>query len=955
MAFQSKGEARKQGISSWSVQDFENDEDIREGLENARLDIIVDKGKHGFERFCSWEIENYDKSTSVPQSLEEEFKRLKALKLYKILDTDKDQKFERFTSLASRLFHAPIALISIVDMGRQWFLSSHGINIVQTPRNQSFCAHAILSTQDLLVVPDATEDTRFKDNPLVTGDPNIRFYAGAPLISSEGYKLGTLCIMDTKSRPQGLSLFDKQNLREISDLVVDNLVQRREEIDRTSENVRKVIACTAHDLLTPLFGIQLNLSLLMDDSSLWLSMKDQQKEMIESASQCTEMMSRMCHTTIDFYRDNFEKTTPLSRGNVFSSKSHQRLGLQEEDKNIVITLRLVNNLRLAIEAYPKRVPIYINIAEDVPSIFQGDEVKILSSVLNYLTNACQCTEEGAINLRIFAETKDHMKYGKLRKLKENNNSLTPRDHLAFEVEDTGPGINLLLYPDLFSSLSLASVATHVSSLGGEYGFLTKETYQSSLRKVHSERSFNIDPSNLNLNLRKLHSFGTKKYLSGNKMTIPSSASGSIFWFSVPIILAPFTVVEKNRKKKPQFFSNERFFHIDKKSETVGEKNIFLNPTTTKIKNKSIDTNVISKPDVKTQFSKVNQSDIPPKVSQLYDLTLRRTEKCSSNSSSNDRTVSSPITSENAKNLRCKKALVIDDSIIIRKSVDRALKSLGFKVVQAQNGMVGLNELKGATFDIAFCDFLMPIMDGLDCVQQFRTWEKSNRPWFHQYIIGISAHASTNDADCGLTKGMDKFQSKPLLLKTIKELAMNSEVTAGSLLLDKKFNKSHTNLDTYANTDNNAELEEDIDSVPEVSKEAVKTIQSSGLVCLIAAESKSIGKTLEHSTRKRGYETIWVGNGEDALSLLKMRNWVIVFLDDQMAKLSGMSCVTRFRQWESRNRIVRQNNIYLISGQNHESSSLGFDGVLQKPLKHKHLYKILDQAKNTESEILLRSH
>ena len=127
-----------------------------------------------------WELPYFDPETTEVQSMKEELHRLQVLKSYLVLDAEREEVFERLTGLASRFFNVPIALISLVDLGRQWFLSNRGLGDVrETPRKHAFCAHAILSKHNILIVPDATQDFRFKDNPLVTGPPNIRFYAGA--------------------------------------------------------------------------------------------------------------------------------------------------------------------------------------------------------------------------------------------------------------------------------------------------------------------------------------------------------------------------------------------------------------------------------------------------------------------------------------------------------------------------------------------------------------------------------------------------------------------------------------------------------------------------------------------------------------------------------------------------------------------------------------------------------
>ena len=125
--------------------------------------------------------------------------RLRALRAYKILDTDPEKSFDDLTILASHICQTPVALISLIDSDRQWFKSKRGVDVNETPREVSFCAVAIQQPA-LFVVPDATQDPRFSSNPFVVSDPKIRFYAGAPFTSSEGHPLGTLCVVDVVPR-----------------------------------------------------------------------------------------------------------------------------------------------------------------------------------------------------------------------------------------------------------------------------------------------------------------------------------------------------------------------------------------------------------------------------------------------------------------------------------------------------------------------------------------------------------------------------------------------------------------------------------------------------------------------------------------------------------------------------------------------------------------------------------
>ena len=138
--------------------------------------------------------------------------RLDALRRLEILDTPPEERFDRITRVAARLFNVPIAAISLIDQDRQWFKSRHGLEAAETPRAVSFCGHTILQ-EDVLHVADATQDPRFAGNPLVTGEPHIRFYAGMPLRSPDGKALGTLCLIDTKARE-----FSNSDRRVLDDL-----------------------------------------------------------------------------------------------------------------------------------------------------------------------------------------------------------------------------------------------------------------------------------------------------------------------------------------------------------------------------------------------------------------------------------------------------------------------------------------------------------------------------------------------------------------------------------------------------------------------------------------------------------------------------------------------------------------------------------------------------------------
>lgn len=208
--------------------------------------------------------------------------RLDALDAFCVLDTAPETGFDLITRCAALVFNAPIALVSLIDKDRQWFKSCVGLDVTETPRDMAFCAHAIMR-DDVLCVPDTLTDCRFAQNPLVTGAPHIRFYAGAPLITRNGYRLGTLCVIDTKPR-KVLDDAYKAKLKIFADMVVERLEQRRAHIGPSPEELRyleearlksesaaaaksEFIDMISHELRTPLNAI-IGFSGMLADESL---------------------------------------------------------------------------------------------------------------------------------------------------------------------------------------------------------------------------------------------------------------------------------------------------------------------------------------------------------------------------------------------------------------------------------------------------------------------------------------------------------------------------------------------------------------------------------------------------------------------------------------------------------------------------------------------------------------
>ena len=205
----------------------------------------------------------------------DELARLRALRAFDILDTPREAVYDDLTALAAHICGAPISLITLVDAERQWLKSRVGLDIDETTRDVSFCAHAIVGG-GTMQVEDALEDERFHDNPLVTGDPNIRFYAGAPLTTTDGFALGTLCVIDRV--PRTLTAEQEVALAALSRAVMAQL-----ELDRQNRTLRELerareefMGLVAHELRTPLSSVVGYVEELRDGSAGTLS-DDQQR------------------------------------------------------------------------------------------------------------------------------------------------------------------------------------------------------------------------------------------------------------------------------------------------------------------------------------------------------------------------------------------------------------------------------------------------------------------------------------------------------------------------------------------------------------------------------------------------------------------------------------------------------------------------------------------------------
>ena len=256
-----------------------------------------------------------------PKDLENEKERLEALHTYDLLNQVQNSEFDEIVEFAAFVCNTPISLISIVESDQQRFLGNHGLPVGSTARSVSFCAHAIHDIHQPLLVEDATKDVRFRDNPLVTGVPNIVFYAGYPLYTSDDIPIGTLCVIDRKPKilserqKQALNLLSKQVMR-LFELrkSVKEAANRELVLEQGIKGLEESTAIVTHDLKTSLRNIEISTELLVKKNADRLD--EHCKEYIENIQKETSESIRFINDILKYSRSTYVFTINNSLVNI---------------------------------------------------------------------------------------------------------------------------------------------------------------------------------------------------------------------------------------------------------------------------------------------------------------------------------------------------------------------------------------------------------------------------------------------------------------------------------------------------------------------------------------------------------------------------------------------------------------------------------------------------------------
>ena len=775
-------------------------------------------------------------------------------------------------------------------------------------------------------------------------------------------------------------------------MAVKEIVERRASL-RKHQNPAQLIAYTAHDLMTPLTGVQLSLSLLKGDEEVKERLGGHQQELLSTAANCSDLMIRICQTAIDTLRDELSATEPDV------SAATTTLGSTPVTK----VNELIKNIIMIMDPIPKTVPMVVTVDPEVPLTVMSDDLKLFRSALNLTSNGLGRTSRGVVHLRISVGKSETSRL------------------VLFECRDTGHDVPVEEYQYLFRPrrtmdgdlrLGLSSVATMINSLDGKYGFEPLGASEDGKPSAASASNctqkgalfwFSVPlytPENFGVNaddelpvsvIRRIASSTNVGKESPLKQPIipvlPKPSSGS---FSTG--LDPDARLRRSPQGVGARSSASCNIPMGNRSGRTSSGHSVSSAGNRRIPvvvGDPMQSEAISNGCFRDVFGPITGDSKPPAVPASVPVS---------------RLSSGPLPPTSLKpspRKRC--ALVIEDSLVVRKSLARALEKLGLSVTQAVNGLEGLKRMKSKIFDLVLCDFLMPVMDGLDCVKQYRDWEKQYRPDLRQYIVGISAHGGANDGNRGIKAGMNDFRPKPVSIKILKEIQKENEATDLSRRLDEigQVNSGLQSNSSSVASLSGAEQPAQVQKHPSLFVGAgcstkreppnnlsaqhntqFDVLQTSGKrqkleqgfvlsadqgapVCLLATDTPT-QQPCEVLTQleREGWKVIVVHDGQDALRLLKLRNWNAVLIDDDLPVSGGAECAKGFRVWEQHNRVNRQRNVYMVCKvpipSIFDKSSIvqpptGFDGVLGTPVEWEQLNHMLRMKKDRSLDIIVGGH